>query len=259
METSDGNFVHFSAPFPQHGPDDRRKLSTSFPPNTNNQSQWSSTSFDGSTSAGLPDWNYSFGHSYQPNGHGFRAPQNPKDGSGLFLDLGPIEGPSLEDLEAANNLDVQSLVKPAEELPALFAPGNNLFNGYQTDAFTNAYTRSARATGVMTEPIQNDDISSATMDLDSGFFSLGRFNDMPSYTQDANHDACSDYSAMSGAQPTPRAMRPPTGRFRSDSQVIASSRRTRSSQPLPACQYCHNYWPKNKSDQTYVIISITPT
>jgi hypothetical protein len=157
--------------------------------------------------------------------------------------------PFSTDPEAVKKLDVQSLLKPAEEgwRPPLFSHNSNQVYGYQHNGY-------ARSTGVMTEPFRSDETSSVigsdlASQLDSGFFSC----EIPAYRQDIVRDDRSEYSAVSGAVPSPTATRPQQGRHLSDGQVLApSGRRRRSSQPLPVCGICRKFWPKNRSDQVSV-------
>jgi hypothetical protein len=154
--------------------------------------------------------------------------------------------PFSTDPEAVKRLDVQSLLKPAEEgwRPPLFSHNSNQVYGYQHNGY-------ARSTGVMTEPFRSDETSSVIgsdlpSQIDSGFFSC----EATGYRQDLGRDDRSEYSAVSGALPSPAATRPHQGRHSSDGQVLApSGRRRRSSQPLPVCGICHKFWPKNRSDQ----------
>jgi hypothetical protein len=154
--------------------------------------------------------------------------------------------PFSTDPEAVKRLDVQSLLKPAEEgwRPPLFSHNSNQVYGYQHNGY-------ARSTGVMTEPFRSDETSSAigsdlASQLDSGFFSC----EPAAYRQEFVRDDRSEYSAVSGALPSPIVTRPQQGRHSSDGQVLApSGRRRRSSQPLPVCGICRKFWPKNRSDQ----------
>jgi len=159
-----------------------------------------------------------------------------------LLDLEPFS----TDPEAVGKLEVQSLVKPVEEgwRPPLFSHNSNQVYGYQHNVY-------ARSSGVMTEPFRSDETSSVigsdlASQLDSGFYSC----EPVAYRQDLVRDDRSEYSAVSGALPSPTATRPQQGRHLSDGQVLApSGRRRRSSQPLPVCGICRKFWPKNRSDQ----------
>lgn len=154
--------------------------------------------------------------------------------------------PYSADPEDVKNLDLQSLLKPAQEdwRPPLLPHASHPVYGYQH----NGYTRS---TGVRTEPFRSDEASSVigsdlASQFDSGLFP----SEAAAYRQDLARDDRSEYSAVSGMLPSPTATRPYRGRISSDSQVLApSGRRRRSSQPLPVCRICHLFWPKNRSDQ----------
>jgi hypothetical protein len=154
--------------------------------------------------------------------------------------------PFSTDPEAVKKLDVQSLLKPAEEgwRPPLFSHTGNPVYGYQHNGY-------ARSTGVMTEPFRGDETSSVigsdlASQIDSGFYSC----EAAAYRQDLVRDDRSEYSAVSGALPSPTVARPQQGRHSSDGQVLVTSgRRRRSSQPLPVCGICRKFWPKNRSDQ----------
>jgi len=153
--------------------------------------------------------------------------------------------PFSTDPEDVKRLDVQSLLKPAEEgwRPPLFSHASNPVYGYQANGY-------ARSTGVMTEPFRSDETSSVLgSDLTSHLDSVLSY-EAAAYRRDLVRDDHSEYSALSGALPSPTAARSRQGRHSSDSQAhVTSGRRRRSSQPLPVCGICHDFRPKNRSDQ----------
>lgn len=274
METSDGGSFQHPTLFPQHVVEEQRRLSASFPAYGQYQGQWGSASLDVSASLLAGDWtpceqpdlssgnvvNYTklskgaaepflnYGNPNPTDGDAVNPTQRAQPDAELLLD--PLGGIS-PNLDAVNNADVQSLLKPAGEEPALFANGNRPFYGYQYNGFL-------RITGVMTEPSQNDEVFSAIgtdvgSAFDTGICTLGYDDDLPLYAQQVLKDNYPQYSAIiSGAQVSPTGTRPHAGRFSSDSQVtatVARGNRRRSSQPLPPCQICHTHLPKNRSDQ----------
>lgn len=173
-----------------------------------------------------------------------------------LLDLGQ---PPPQD--AVNKLDVQSLVKPAEEAwrPPLMARSTNVSHGYYNHAY-------ARSMGVMSEPLKEEICSIVESDLGSKFDS-GFYSQVPcrnaSLQKDMNRYDQSDVSVISGFHPAVDVTRPSAGRILSDSQNAGhhsvanhGKRRRPSQQPLPACHICNNFYPKNPSDRKYVSSSL---
>ena len=207
--------------------------------------QWDLPQFDAPTTFPLQDWAWSYnvsGVSTQDVDTSIQRSQFDP-----LLDLG--QPPPQEDV---NKLDAQSLIKPAEEAwrPPLMARSTNVSYGYHN----NAYARNA---GVMSEPLKEEICSIAESDLgsrfDSGCYSQVPFPKTSSFRQEINRDDQSDISAISGAHSTLDVARPRAGRILSDSQVVGHhGKRRRSSQPLPPCSTCKTFFPKNRSDQTYV-------
>lgn len=200
-------------------------------------------SFESTTSFSTQDWGWPYdvsGSSSQDVGGSINRPLVVPD---TLLDLGqPSEIP-----DAANKVDLQSLIKPAAEeawRPPLLPRSGNISHGYNNNLY-------ARSTGVRTEPLHDEETcriigSDFVSNFDSGFYSR----------QDLGRDDQSEISAKSGAHPGAAQSRPLAGRNVSDSQVTAhNGKRRRSSQPLPVCSVCKVFWPKNRSDQTYVSCS----
>jgi hypothetical protein len=217
--------------------------------------QWDQPSFESTTTFPLQDWswtqNISSALTQDVDTSIQRSPLE-------LLDLGQLP---LQD--AVNKLDVQSLVKPAGEAwrPPLMARPTNVVHGYYNHAY-------ARSTGVMSEPLKEEEICSiAESDLgskfDSGFYSQAPCRNA-SFRKDVTRDDQSEVSAVSGFYPTADIARPRTGRrILSDSQVADhhsivhhSKRRRSSQQPLPPCSACNKFYPKNPSDQRYVYSSL---
>jgi hypothetical protein len=208
---------------------------------------WVSLSLDDQTSFSSQDWTYSYNAS-STFIHDVANPIHQTQAlSNQLLDLGQ----SSPDQEAASKVDVQSLIKPVAEgwRPPYLSSAGNVCHGYHSSVY-------ARSTGVMTEPLFSEatpsiigsDIAST---FDSNFLSTGPYHNQSSFRQDVIRDDRSEISAASGArQPSTR---PPAGRIVSDSQVMrrnSSSRRRKTSHPLPVCGYCKDFWPKNHSDQS---------
>jgi len=204
-------------------------LPTHLPTSRQPQGQWYPHSID--------DWTSPLDASNLPSQDAISPLQNTS--ASLVLE------PFSTDPEAVKKLDVQSLLKPAEEgwRPPLFSHASNPVYGYQHNGY-------ARSTGVMTEPFRGDETSSAIgSDLASQLDSVFSY-EAAMYRQNVVRDDRSEYSAISGALPSQTATRPHQGRLSLDSQAPApSGRRRRSSQPLPVCGICHKFWPKNRSDQ----------
>lgn len=187
----------------------------------------------------------------QDAGNRSQQTQNAQD---TLLDLGPLS----PNRDAANKVDMQSLLKPAAEgwrPPFLPRP----YDG--TEAYqNNTYTRS---TGVMSEPFGNEDAysfvgSDFAPTYDSGFYSGKQNSKRSSLRQDAVTDHRSEISEMIGDQLPELTERPYAGRIMSDPQVVTyNGKRRRSSQPLPLCEYCKDFRPKNRSDKMYVTVSAT--
>ena len=213
--------------------------------------QYDLPSFEATTTFTLQDcpWSYNaFGVSTQDVDTSIQRSQLDP-----LLDLGQ---PPPQD--AVNKWDVQSLVKPAGEAwkPPLLPRSTNVTHGFHNYGY-------ARSSGVMTEPLPDEEIRSLVeSDLgskfDSGSYSKAPFRNSSMYRQDINQDDQSEVSTVSGHHPATNVARPPAGRILSDSQVashhtIASlGKRRRPSQPLPPCSVCNKFFPKNLSDQKYV-------
>jgi hypothetical protein len=204
-----------------------------------------SLSCDDQTSFSSQDWTYS----YNTSSDAFQdvanvIHQTPITSDGL-LDLRQIS----PNQEAANKVDVQSLIKPVAESwrPPYLQGSGNVSHGYHSSAY-------ARSIGVMTEPLWDQETcsivgSDATSTFDSNFYSVGPYHNPPSFRQDATQDDRSEVSATSGARAAPASTRRPAKRNASDSQVTRQgSKGRRLSQPLPVCEYCKAYRPKNLSD-----------
>jgi len=216
--------------------------------------QWDPPSFEAPTSFSSPDWTCSY-NVFDVSTQGVSPPiHRSQEAPGTLLDLGQL---SENQKSAVSKLDVQSFVKPVEEdwRPPLLSRSTNVPHTY----FNNAY---ARSTGVMTEPLQDEETYSFVgSDLgsrfDAGFDSSAPRPHRSSFRKDVYRDDRSEISAVSAAHSSVAVERPPAGRFSSDSQVVAhNSKRRRSSQPLPVCSVCKAFWPKNRSDQTYVVILV---
>lgn len=220
------------------------------------QLQWDQPSFEALTPLSLQDWpwayNLSGGLTQDIVPSAQRSQLEPR------LDL--VQVPTQD---AVNKLDVQSLVKPPEEgwRPPLLPRSTNVAHGYYNHVY-------ARNTGVMSEPLKDEEICSLVeSDLgskfDSGFYSQAPFRKGSSFRQDMNRDDQSEVSAISGYHQTIDVARPSAGRIMSDSQVVGHhsiahhGRRRRSSQPLPPCSVCKTFLPKNLSDQKYVSSSLS--
>jgi len=231
MEAREESSCRPQLSFPSYYGNDQYNQSTHLSAPRQSQGQWFAHSIE--------DFTYSSEPSRLPSQDAISPLQN-SGGPSLVLE------PFSTDPEAVKRLDVQSLLKPAEEgwRPPLFSHTSNPVYGYQHNGY-------ARSTGVMTEPYRGDESSSVigsdlASQLDSGFYSC----ETAAYRQDLVRDDRSEYSAVSGALPSPTSTRPHQGRHSSDGQVLApSARRRRSSQPLPVCGICRKFWPKNRSDQ----------
>jgi hypothetical protein len=218
--------------------------------------QWTSLFIDDPTSFAFQDWTGPYNSSSaftQDVANPIHQTQAVTDQS---LDLGQSGYPeqSYSNQEAANKVDVQSLIKPVAEgwRPPYLPSYGNFSHGYHSSAY-------ARSTGVMTEPLLDEETSSIigsdiTSAFDPNFCSMGRYHNPPSFHEDSIRDDRSEISATSGARAAPASTRPPAGRNASDSQVMRdNSKKGKSSQPLPVCKYCNAFWPKNHSDGLYVI------
>jgi hypothetical protein len=213
--------------------------------------QWEIPSFEATTTFPLQDWSWP----YNVSGVLTQDVDTSIQRSQLepLLDLG-----QLPPQDAVNKLDVQSLVKPAEEAwrPPLMARSSNVPHGYCNNAY-------ARSPGVMSEPVKEEICSIVESDLgskfDSGFYSQALYRS-PSFRKDVNRDDQSEVSTISGFHSTADVARPRTGRrILSDSQVADhhsivhhGKRRRPSQQPLPPCSLCNKFYPKNLSDQKCV-------
>jgi hypothetical protein len=230
MEAREGSSCRAHASFPSYYGNDQYSHSTQLSAPRQSQGQWFPHFID--------DLTYPSEASRLPSQDGISPLQS---SAGPILVLEPFS----TDPEAVKRLDVQSLLKPAEEgwRPPLFSHNSNQVYGYQHNGY-------ARSTGVMTEPFRGDETSSAigsdlASQIDSGFSF-----EAAAYRQDLVRDDRSEYSAVSGALPSATATRPQQGRHSSDGQLLApSGRRRRSSQPLPVCGICRKFQPKNRSDQ----------
>jgi hypothetical protein len=215
------------------------------------QQQYHQTSdvpmFDATTSFTSPDWLWSYNVPGAQTQDVDTSIQRSRVMSQPLLDLGLPPPP-----DVVNKQDVQSLLKPVEEedwqIPLLARSTDTSHVHYN-----NVY---ARSTGVMTEPLLEDETysfigSDHGSRFDSGMYSPASC--LPStFRQDFFPDDRSEDSAISGAHSNAARARPRAGRITSDSQVvIQNGKRRRSSQPLPACSVC-KFQPKNRSDQTYV-------
>jgi hypothetical protein len=218
------------------------------------QETWTSPSFDDQTSFASQDWIWPY-NSPSAFTQDFANPihQTQAVPDQQLLDLGQPEyqGQSSLDREAANKVDVKSLIKPVAEgwRPPYLPSSGNVSHGY----YSSAYTRS---TGVITEPLLTEDTSSIVgseiaSTYGSNFLSTGAYHNPPFFRQDVIRDDRSEISATSGARTAPASTRPPAGRSGSDSQVLRhKSKKGRPGQPLPVCGYCNAFWPKNSSDNT---------
>jgi hypothetical protein len=236
--------------YPQNdGPEQHHETSLQSAQQQYNQ-QWDPPSFESPTTLPFQHWPWSCSVSgvfaQDVNTSIQRAESDPLLGLGQPLPQ-----------DAVNKWDVQSLVKPAEQeawRPPLMGRSTNFFYGSHNYA-------NARSTGVMSEPLKEEETCSIVESdlgskLDSGFFSQVPFPKHSSFRQDISRDDQSEVSAISGAHRTMDVARPPAGRILSDSQVLGHhgvarhGKRRRSSQPLPPCSVCKEFWPKNPSDQT---------
>jgi hypothetical protein len=177
-----------------------------------------------------------------------------------LLDLGQLQAQAQD---AVNKLPIQSFVKPPEEgwRPPFMARPTNVPLGYHNQVYT-------RSPGVMSEPVKDEELCSIVesdlgSNFDSGFYSQAPWRKNSSFRQDINRDDQSEVSAISGAHPTFDVARPSAGRrILSDSHVGGHNgtahhgKRRRPSQPLPPCSVCKTFFPKNRSDQTYVSSSL---
>jgi hypothetical protein len=239
-----------TAPFPRYDKAEQYVEPTPNPAQHEYHEACVSLSFDDQTSFSSQDWTYS----YNTSSGSFQDVANPmhqtpvtSDSDGL-LDLGKLSS----NQEAANKVDVQSLIKPVAEgwRPPFLQGSGNVSHGYHSSAY-------ARSTGVMTEPLWDQETcsivgSDATSTFDSNFYSMGPYHSSSSFRQDTTRDDRSEVSATSGARAAPASTRPPAGRVVSDSQVMrhnSSSRRGKTNQLQPICRYCNDYRPKNKSDK----------
>lgn len=207
---------------------------------------WETPSFHSTTSLSSHDWTWPYEASIPSTG----SIQATQAATEPLLDLGPLS----ENQDAANGVDVQSLLKPATAeawQPPFLSRHGSISHGYHSSGY-------ARSTGVMTEPLRDEETysfvgSECSPTFDSSFYPMETCHNTLSFRQDVIRDDRSEVSAISGAHPTPSPARPPAGRISSDSRVIANNgRRRRSSQPLPACEYCKTFYPKNHSDKMYV-------
>jgi hypothetical protein len=217
--------------------------------------QFDLPSFEATNTFSLPDWpNWSYNVSGVSTQDVITSTQRAQ-----FEPLLGLGQQALHDV--VNKLDVQSLVKPAEEAwrPPLMARSTNVPHGYYNHAY-------ARSTGVMSEPLKEEELCSIVeSDLgskfDSGFYSQAPYRNASS-RQDVNRDDQSEVSAISGAHTTIGVVRPLAGRISSDSAIAGhhsvahQGKKRRPSQPLPACSLCNKFVPKNASDQKYVLPSL---
>lgn len=219
--------------------------------------QWDLPSFEPTTTFPIQDWPWPYNVSGVSTQDVDTSIQRSSQVDPL-LDLG-----QLPPQDAVNKLDVQSLVKPAGEAwrPPLLPRSTNVAHGYHNHAYT-------RSTGVMSEPLPDEEVCSIVgSDLgskfDSGFYSQAPGRNSSLYRRDINRDDQSEISAMSGYHPATTVARPHAGRILSDSQVAGHhsiahhGRKRRSSQPLPPCSVCKIFVPKNLSDQKYVSSSLS--
>lgn len=210
---------------------------------------WNSLNLNSPYSFSHQDWPLSYNASNFPaQDVGYRS-HRAQSAQDTLLDLGPLS----PNRDAANKVDMQSLLKPAAEgwrPPGLSGP-YAVPEGYQN----NTYTRSS---GVMSEPLGNEDAysfvgSDFAPTYDSGFYSGKHNSKRSSFRQDAGTDNRSEISEIKGDQLPDAAERPYAGRIMSDPQVVTyNGKRRRSSQPLPLCEYCKSFRPKNRSDHMYV-------
>lgn len=200
--------------------------------------------------------------SYSAQQVGSRAQRN-HSVQDTLLDLGPVSAYQ----DAANKVDVQSLVKPVAEAwrPPFLPRSNDVTQGYQNSAYI-------RSSGVMTEPVGNEDAysfvgSDFAPTFDSAYHSMGQSRKDSSYRQDSARDDHSEISEINRDQLVEVAERPIAGRVSSDSQVgqvsqsiqvAYNGKRRRSSQPLPVCKYCKSFRPKNRSDHMYANFALPP-
>jgi hypothetical protein len=238
-----------TASFPRYDKAEQNLESTPNPAQHEYYESWTSLAFVDPTSQEYP-WPYNASSTF------IQDVANPIHQtqvlSNQLLDLGqPSPNQEAANQEAANKVDVQSLIKPVAESwrPPYLPSAGNVCHGYHSSVYT-------RSTGVMTEPLFSEatpsiigsDIAST---FDSNFLSTGPYHNQSSFCQDVIRDDRSEISAASGARRP--STRPPAGRIVSDSQVMrrnSSSRRRKTSHPLPVCGYCKEYWPKNHSDQS---------
>jgi hypothetical protein len=241
-------FQSLTSSFTRYDKAEQHVESTPNPTHHEYHGAWTSLSYCDPTSFASQDWtcwpyNASSGSTQDVANPIHRTPVTP-DG---LLDLGQ---PS-PNQEAANKVDVQSLIKPVAEgwRPPLLLSSGNVSHGYYNSAY-------ARSTGVMTEPLWDGETcsivgSEVASTFDSNFLSTGPYHNPPSFRQDTIQDDRSEVSATSAAHRAAPSTRPPAGRIVSDRPVMRhNSRPRRTSQPLPVCRYCNNFWPKNHSDQT---------
>jgi hypothetical protein len=262
-----------TASFPRYDKAEKHVEPTANPAQHEYHEAWVSLSLDDQTSFSSQDWTYS----YNTSSGSFQDVANPiyqtpitSDGLPDLRQISPnqdvanpihqapVTADGLLDLrqispnqEAANKVDVQSLIKPVAEgwRPPYLQGSGNVSHGYHSSAY-------ARSTGVMTEPLWDQETcsivgSDAASTFDSNFLSTGPYHNQSSFRQDVIRDDRSEISAASGARRP--STRPPAGRIVSDSQVMrrnSSSRRRKTSHPLPLCGSCKDFWPKNHSDQT---------
>jgi hypothetical protein len=239
------SFLSLTSSFPRYDKAEQHVESTPNPTPDVYHQTWASPSFGDQTSFASQDWPWP----YDVSNGSTQDVSNPTYQTSVTSDgLLDLEQPSLNQ-EAANKVDVQSLIKPVAEgwRPPLLPSSGNVSHGYRNSVYS-------RSTGVMTEPLLDEETSSIigsdiASTFDSNFYFIRPYYNPPSFRQDAIRDDRSEISAKSGARAAPGSTRPPAGRNASDSQVKRqNSRQRRTSQPLPVCQYCNNFWPKNHSD-----------
>ena len=187
MEAREGSSCRAHPSFPSYYGNDQYSHSTQLSAPRQSQGQWFPHFID--------DLTYPSEASRLPSQDGISPLQS---SAGPILVLEPFS----TDPEAVKRLDVQSLLKPAEEgwRPPLFSHNSNQVYGYQHNGY-------ARSTGVMTEPFRGDETSSAigsdlASQIDSGFSF-----EAAAYRQDLVRDDRSEYSAVSGALPSPTVTR----------------------------------------------------
>lgn len=228
----DGNDAGFAGFFTQSEGNDQHQVQVPGPSQGQYEEIWSSEPLVGHASFSSQVWTEQYNPSaLSPHAHRTHVNHYPTNLQGLVLDLDDIA----PNLDYVNKRPVETLIKPAGEGPRL--------PGYPLHGYHGTYLSDEAPSA-----LESDQGST----FDSAYYSENAIG-CAKFKQEPSAENRSEHSTVSGAQISPIIPRHQAGSAFGEnrSTVSGSGKRKRSTQTLPVCEHCNEFWPKNRSDATY--------